>query len=136
MEFLTLLTELFILLSVRAWLANSVAAPLTYADTDPITGRPVQCDRCPPGTYLRAGCSSIRKSDCAACPDGSFTELWNYIGRCLRCGVCGRNQVVKKECTADSDCQCECKQGYFYHQAYDMCLRHSECPSGHGVLTR
>ncbi|XP_047239043.1 tumor necrosis factor receptor superfamily member 6B-like [Girardinichthys multiradiatus] len=136
MDLLPLLTELFILLSVRASPANSVAAPLTYADTDPITGRPVQCDSCPPGTYLSAGCSSIRKSDCAVCPDGSFTELWNYIGRCLRCGVCGRNQVVKKKCTADSDCQCECKQGYFYHQDYDMCMRHSECPSGCGVLTK
>uniref|UniRef100_A0A3B3YZN1 TNFR-Cys domain-containing protein n=1 Tax=Poecilia mexicana TaxID=48701 RepID=A0A3B3YZN1_9TELE len=109
---------------------------LTYEVTDPITGKPLQCDRCPPGTFLRASCSSIKERECAPCPQGSFTELWNYIGRCLRCGVCGRNQVVKKECTAISDCQCECKPGYFYSQDYDMCVRHSECPSGQEVLTK
>ncbi|XP_043995260.1 venom phosphodiesterase 2 isoform X2 [Gambusia affinis] len=135
-NYLTLSTELLILLSVRSWLANGVTSPLTYEVTDPITRNPLQCDRCPPGTFLRARCSSIKKSECAPCPQGSFTELWNYIGRCLRCGVCGRNQVVKKECTANSDCQCECKQGYFYRQDYDMCVRHSECPSGQGVLTK
>ncbi|KAM4724678.1 tumor necrosis factor receptor superfamily member 11B-like isoform 3-T3 [Anableps anableps] len=135
MELLTMSAELFLLLlSVHAWLANG-ASSLTFEHTDPITGSPVLCDRCPPGTFLRASCTSIKKSECAPCPQGSFTELWNYIGRCLRCGVCGRNQVVKKECTADSDRQCECKQGYFYHQDYDMCVRHSECPSGQGVLT-
>uniref|UniRef100_A0A3Q2T8Y7 Tumor necrosis factor receptor superfamily member 11B n=1 Tax=Fundulus heteroclitus TaxID=8078 RepID=A0A3Q2T8Y7_FUNHE len=130
------LTELFLLLSVRSWLAHGTTAPPTYEHTDPLTGTTVQCDRCPPGTFLRASCSSDTKSDCAPCPEGSFTELWNYIGHCLRCGICGRNQVVKKECSADSDRQCECKQGYFYRQDYDMCVRHSECPSGHGVLTR
>lgn len=135
-NYLTLSTELLILLSVRSCLANGVTSPLTYKVTDPITGNPLQCDRCPPGTFLRARCSSIKKSECAPCPQGSFTELWNYIGRCLRCGDCGRNQVVKKECTANSDCQCECKQGYFYRQDYDMCVRHSECPSGQGVLAK
>ncbi|XP_007569094.1 tumor necrosis factor receptor superfamily member 6B-like isoform X2 [Poecilia formosa] len=136
MKVLILSTELLILLSVRSWLANGVASPLTYEVTDRITGNPLLCDRCPPGTFLRARCSSTKKSDCAPCPQGSFTELWNYIGRCLRCAVCGRNQVVKKECTPISDCQCECKPGYFYSQDYDMCVRHSECPSGQGVLTK
>ncbi|KAM4550155.1 tumor necrosis factor receptor superfamily member 6B-like [Fundulus diaphanus] len=136
MDFSPFLTELLLLLSVRSWLAHGITAPPTYEHTDPLTGRTVQCDRCPPGTFLRASCSSVTKSECAPCPEGSFTELWNYIGRCLRCGICGRNQVVKKECSADSDRQCECIQGYFYRQDYDMCVRHSECPSGHGVLTR
>ncbi|GAA6229918.1 tumor necrosis factor receptor superfamily member 6B-like isoform X1 [Lates japonicus] len=124
------------LLSARAVLVASVAAPaLTFRGTDPITGQPVECDRCPPGTYLRARCTSTRKSECAPCPPGSFTELWNHIGKCLRCGVCGHDQVVKKACSADSDCQCQCKDGYYYQKNYDMCLRHSECPSGEGVLT-
>uniref|UniRef100_A0A4W6BTE6 TNFR-Cys domain-containing protein n=1 Tax=Lates calcarifer TaxID=8187 RepID=A0A4W6BTE6_LATCA len=124
------------LLSARAVLVASVAAPaLTFRGTDPITGQPVVCDRCPPGTYLRARCTMTRKSECAPCPPGSFTELWNHIGKCLRCGVCGHDQVVKKACSADSDCQCQCKDGYYYQKNYDMCLRHRECPSGEGVLT-
>ncbi|XP_017289371.1 tumor necrosis factor receptor superfamily member 6B-like [Kryptolebias marmoratus] len=111
------------------------ASPPTFHHRDPTTGRSLQCDRCPPGTFLRARCASDRSSQCAACPEGSFTELWNHISQCLRCGVCGRNQVVKKRCTAESDCQCECKQGYYYKQEYGMCLQNSACPSGQGVLT-
>lgn len=122
-----------VLLSLRAALADPV--PLTFEDTDPVTGERLECDRCPPGTYLRARCTATRKSDCARCPSGSFTELWNYIGKCLRCGVCGHDQVVKTECTAERDCQCECKQGFYYMAQYDMCLQHSECPSGQGALT-
>uniref|UniRef100_A0A3Q4BLY0 TNFR-Cys domain-containing protein n=1 Tax=Mola mola TaxID=94237 RepID=A0A3Q4BLY0_MOLML len=87
-----------------------------------------------PGTYLRARCTSTRKSECAPCPSGSFTELWNHIGKCLRCGACGQNQAVKRACAPDSDCQCECKPGYFYRRKYDMCIRHSACPVGQGVL--
>ncbi|KAM6899623.1 tumor necrosis factor receptor superfamily member 6B-like [Xenentodon cancila] len=121
--------------SLRASPVDSLAAPLTYEDTDPVTGEPVRCDACPPGTFLRASCSSATKSECAPCPAGSFTELWNYIRRCLRCGVCGHNQVLKKECTADSDCQCECQQGFYYNAQYNMCVRHSECPPGQGVLS-
>uniref|UniRef100_A0A3Q1GUK4 TNFR-Cys domain-containing protein n=1 Tax=Acanthochromis polyacanthus TaxID=80966 RepID=A0A3Q1GUK4_9TELE len=103
---------------------------------DPVTGNPVICDRCPPGTYLRDRCSSTHKSQCAPCPPGSFTELWNHIGKCLRCGVCGYNMIEKTACTADSDCQCECKPGYYFKEEYDMCVRHSECPAGQGVASQ
>ncbi|KAG8004829.1 Tumor necrosis factor receptor superfamily member 6B [Nibea albiflora] len=132
------LTSLFplVLLSMRAALTDAVSAPrTTFTSRDPITGVSVECDSCPPGTYLRARCTSTLKSVCAPCPSGSFTELWNYIGKCLRCGVCGQHQVEKTACTADKDCQCECKQGYYYKEKYDMCLRHSECQYGEGVLT-
>ncbi|XP_049457415.1 tumor necrosis factor receptor superfamily member 6B-like [Epinephelus fuscoguttatus] len=126
-----------VLLSLPAVLVDGVAEPLlTFTDKDPITGVSVECDRCPPGTYLRARCTTTQKSECSPCPTGSFTELWNYIGKCLRCGVCGQYQVVKTPCTAQSDCQCECKPGYYYKKKWDMCLRHSECPCGQGVLTK
>ncbi|XP_030268875.1 tumor necrosis factor receptor superfamily member 6B isoform X2 [Sparus aurata] len=126
-----------LLLTLCAALVDDVAAaaPRTFADTDPITGAPVECDRCPPGTFLRASCTSTQRSKCEPCPSGSFTELWNYIGKCLRCGVCGQNQVEKTSCSADSDCQCECKQGYYYKEKYDMCLPHSACSAGLGVMT-
>lgn len=108
-----------LLLSTHAALAEGVA---------------LECDRCPPGTYLRARCTPTQKSDCAPCPAGSFTELWNYIGKCLRCSVCGQNQRVKTACNASSDCQCECQQGYYYKEKNDMCLPHSKCPPGQEVL--
>ncbi|KAF7210744.1 tumor necrosis factor receptor superfamily member 11B [Nothobranchius furzeri] len=128
-------SHVFLLLSALSSLLSSLASPSTFTHRDPFTGRSLQCDRCPPGTFLSARCSTAKSTECAPCPQGSFTELWNYIGKCLRCGVCGRNQVVKKECSAKSDCQCECKQGFYYEHKSDMCVRHSECRSGYGVLT-
>ncbi|KAM9737841.1 tumor necrosis factor receptor superfamily member 6B [Menidia menidia] len=127
-----------VLLLLLLWPRPSLlaASPRTYEDTDRLTGERVQCERCPPGSFLRAGCSSERRSECARCPEGSYTEMWNHISKCLRCGACGRNQVVKQACTAESDCQCECKQGYYYEPDYDSCVRHRECPVGQGALTK
>ncbi|XP_026205054.1 tumor necrosis factor receptor superfamily member 6B-like isoform X2 [Anabas testudineus] len=106
----------------------------TYRVIDPSTGKSLECDRCPPGTYLRERCTSTRKTQCAKCPPGSFTELWNYIPKCLRCGVCGENQVVKTACASDTNCKCQCTEGYYYKKNYDMCLCHSKCQPGEGVL--
>ncbi|XP_045914148.1 tumor necrosis factor receptor superfamily member 6B-like isoform X2 [Micropterus dolomieu] len=126
-----------VLLSVSAVLVDGVASQLrTFRDTDRTTGMTVVCDKCPPGTFMKARCTSTHKSECAPCPQGSFTELWNYIGKCLRCGACGQNQVEKTACSAERDCQCECKKGYYYKKNYDMCFLHSECPPGQGVLTQ
>ncbi|XP_068431438.1 tumor necrosis factor receptor superfamily member 6B [Clinocottus analis] len=130
-----LLPALLLLLSARAPRVAGVAAPLlTFRDTDPVTGNSVECDRCPPGTYLRSSCTATSPSVCAPCPSGSYTQLWNYINKCLRCGVCGHNQAVKEACAADRDCRCECKQGYFKRD-YEVCHRHRDCPAGQGVLS-
>lgn len=123
-----------VLLLVFAARADSVSR--TFEDKDPTSGLTVTCDRCSPGTYLRSPCSSTKKSECAPCPPGSFTEVWNHIGRCLRCGVCSNNQVVKTPCTSDRDCECQCKPGHYYNEEYEMCIQHSECPSGQGAVTK
>ncbi|XP_054461579.1 tumor necrosis factor receptor superfamily member 6B-like isoform X2 [Anoplopoma fimbria] len=128
---------LLLLLSMLAAPLHGAAAPRpTFRDTDPTTGVSVRCDSCPPGSYLRSSCTATRKSECEPCPTGSFTELWNYIGKCLRCGVCDHNQVVRTQCTADSDCQCECRQGYYFKKDYGMCYSHSACPAGQEVLAK
>ena len=124
------------LLSLPGAQAAGVAAPvLTFQRTDPATGDTLECDRCPPGTFLSATCTRAHRSDCAPCPSGTFTELWNHIGKCLRCRACGQNQVVKTPCAAESDRQCECEPGFYFRRSYDECWRHSECPPGQGVLT-
>lgn len=117
-------------------LVHAVPDPLlTFSETDPVTGKSLVCDRCPPGTYLRARCTENQKSACAPCPQGSFTELWNYISKCLRCSPCAHNQVVKSACTAERDCECECRAGYYYSREPGMCLRHRDCPTGQEALT-
>nr|XP_020478266.1 tumor necrosis factor receptor superfamily member 6B-like [Monopterus albus] len=129
------LISLLLLSELAAQVEAVPARSLTYNEIDSTSGSSLVCDQCPPGTYLRSRCTSMQKSQCAPCPQGSFTELWNHITKCLRCGVCGQNQVVKTACTADRDCQCECIQGYYWEEKYDMCVRHTHCQSGQGVLT-
>lgn len=109
----------------------------TFQHEDPYSGRLLECQLCPPGTYLRKACSDDNgKSDCAKCPTGSFTELWNYIPKCLRCGMCVGNRVVKKECTPSQNCVCECKPGHYFNKWLQDCTRHTECSSGYGVISK
>ncbi|KAM9385497.1 tumor necrosis factor receptor superfamily member 6B-like [Pholidichthys leucotaenia] len=132
-----MLLPLLLPLALLAGLAHGASSPATTFDKrDPRTGQTVKCDRCPPGSFLLSGCTSAQKSECARCPEGSFTELWNHVPKCLRCGVCARNEVVKTPCSAESDCKCECRPGYYFRSSYGMCVQHAECPSGYGVLRK
>lgn len=109
---------------------------LTFQNDDPETGTSVTCDRCAPGTYLLKPCTANQKSNCAQCPTGSFTELWNFIPKCLRCGNCGENEVVERECSPQHDCTCKCKDGYFMKKEYASCVKHTECALGYGAVTK
>ncbi|XP_010866882.1 tumor necrosis factor receptor superfamily member 11B [Esox lucius] len=126
------MTLVFMVMFVSAH-ASIALHDQTFQKDYPHSGPSLVCDQCPPGTYLRAPCSSSQKSDCAKCPDGSFTELWNSITKCLRCSMCDVNQVVTKECSSSNNCQCECKEGYFFNKKYDACVKHKECMPGYGV---
>ncbi|KAM9838259.1 tumor necrosis factor receptor superfamily member 6B-like [Aulostomus maculatus] len=126
-----------LLSALQALAADRISPPLnrTFTSTDPTTGRLVVCDYCPPGTYLHSSCTETQKGVCAPCPPGTFTEVWNYISKCLRCRMCAHNQVVTEECHAQGDCQCGCQQGFYFHSS-DMCVRHRRCPAGQGVHTK
>ncbi|KAM9824009.1 tumor necrosis factor receptor superfamily member 11B-like [Neosynchiropus ocellatus] len=108
----------------------------TYRVRDPDSNALLECDGCPPGTYLVSRCAATRATRCSPCPAGSFTELWNTVTECLRCRACDWNQEVKSECRADSDRQCRCKGGYYTEEGSDTCAPHSRCPTGEGVLHR
>ncbi|CAL8293011.1 unnamed protein product [Merluccius merluccius] len=110
-------------------------AQTTYLWKDPESGAALTCDRCAPGTYLRSHCTATQRSVCDACPPGSFTELWNYIEACLPCSACGVNQEVSARCTAHRDTACRCVAGHYYVSEYEMCLPHSTCPCGSGVVS-
>ncbi|XP_041740909.1 tumor necrosis factor receptor superfamily member 11B [Coregonus clupeaformis] len=105
----------------------------TFKKDDPYSGRSLVCDRCPPGMYLRAPCSATQKSDCVKCPNGAYTEFWNHISKCLRCSMCAENQVVKQECSPSNNCECECKEDYYFNKKYEACIKHKECPPGYGA---
>ncbi|XP_062265379.1 tumor necrosis factor receptor superfamily member 6B-like [Platichthys flesus] len=123
----------FVLLAVHAVLLDGA---LTFKQTDPVTGTQLVCEGCAPGTFLRARCTSTSRSECAPCPAGSYTEIWNYIRKCLRCSLCGHYEVTRTACTAHSNTKCACKEGFYFDKQTELCMPHSACPSGQGVLSK
>ncbi len=111
--------------------ANGHSDRPSYRRTDPLTGQQLLCDRCPPGTRLRAHCTRSRQTKCAPCGAGLFTEFWNYIPDCLRCVACSDHQRVVQPCNATVDTVCECEEGFFWDQHF--CRKHNVCKPGHGV---
>ncbi|XP_007571184.1 tumor necrosis factor receptor superfamily member 6B-like [Poecilia formosa] len=104
----------------------------TYEHQDRTTGEILQCKQCKPGTYRTAHCTATKETKCVPCPSDHYTELWNYLNRCLYCNnFCSQNQEVEIECSATNNRVCRCKAGFYMME--DFCVRHTECGPGHGV---
>ncbi|KAM3615171.1 uncharacterized protein V6R79_024412 [Siganus canaliculatus] len=107
----------------------------TYERKDPATGRTLTCDMCPAGTHMAAHCTASKPTQCSPCKWGHFTELENYLSRCLYCNnFCSENQEVEKECSATSNRVCRCKEGLYWVDGF--CIRHTQCEAGYGVQTK
>lgn len=92
---------------------------------------------CPPGTRVAAHCSASKPTKCVPCGGEQYTELWNYLPRCLYCNtICyeNQNQEVEMECSATNNRVCRCKEGFY--STDDFCYTHSECGPGQGVKTK
>ncbi|XP_019219868.1 tumor necrosis factor receptor superfamily member 11B isoform X1 [Oreochromis niloticus] len=114
----------------------SVVDPVpTFHHRDPVTGEILKCPKCPPGTFMSAYCTATTRTQCQPCRDGHFTDLWNYLPRCLYCSnICTGNQEVETECSPTTNRTCRCKEGFY--SADDFCIRHTECGRGYGVQTK
>nr|XP_020490230.1 tumor necrosis factor receptor superfamily member 6B-like [Labrus bergylta] len=113
---------------------RSVSDP-TYERVDPLTRESLLCNMCPPGTHMSAHCNATTQTVCKPCSNEHFTEMWNYMPKCLYCNTfCQGNMEVEKECSAVNDRVCRCEEGYY--KRYDFCVRHTECGPGHGVHTK
>lgn len=114
----------------------SVVDPVpTFDHRDPVTGEILKCPKCPPGTFMSAHCTATTRTQCQPCRDGHFTDLWNYLPRCLYCSnICTGNQEVETECSPTTNRICRCKEGFY--SADDFCIRHTECGPGYGVQTK
>ncbi|TRY56574.1 hypothetical protein DNTS_008403, partial [Danionella cerebrum] len=117
-----------LLLSVPGALASGT---FTYRRVDPESGAVLVCERCPPGTRLRAHCSESRRTECAPCEPGLFTEFWNYLPSCLMCDACVENQRQVFPCNGSRNSVCECEPGFHWDQFF--CKRHRKCEVGAGV---
>ncbi|XP_056300886.1 tumor necrosis factor receptor superfamily member 6B-like [Pseudoliparis swirei] len=116
-------------------LLSGVESTPTFAHRDSLTGEALTCDKCPPGTHMATYCSGTTPTVCARCRDHHFTELWNYLPKCLYCNnLCIEKQEVETECTATSNRVCRCKDGFYI--SGDSCMRHLACGPRHGVQTK
>ncbi|XP_042278605.1 tumor necrosis factor receptor superfamily member 6B-like [Thunnus maccoyii] len=114
---------------------SAVESPPTYEHQDPLTGKILRCDKCPPGTHMAAHCTATKPTQCLPCRENHFTDLWNYLPKCLYCkNLCNGNQEVERECSSVSDRVCRCKEGFYLFN--DFCMAHSECEPGEGVKTK
>ncbi|KAF1387664.1 hypothetical protein PFLUV_G00082290 [Perca fluviatilis] len=130
-----LLLPVLVLFSAVLRGVSAVESAPTFEHQDPITREILICDRCPPGTHMAAYCTATTPTMCAPCRNQHYTELWNYLPKCLYChNFCTENEEVETECSATSNRVCRCKQGFFMTAGF--CMRHSECGPGHGVQTK
>lgn len=107
----------------------------TYEHQDPSTGKTLLCVKCPPGMHMTAHCTASAPTKCLPCGENQFTELWNYLPRCLYCSnFCYDNQEVEKECSATNNRVCRCKEALYWSSGF--CFRHSECKPGLGVKAK
>ncbi|XP_030646952.1 tumor necrosis factor receptor superfamily member 6B [Chanos chanos] len=139
--FLCLLTPLFLSTQFVKYILPLLAASVlgeiqqtpTYRWIDKVTGESLVCNKCPPGTYVKTHCTKDRATECETCPQSYYTELWNYIEKCLFCDYpCSADQKETVPCNASHNRVCECKDGYFLK--YEFCMRHTPCPPGEGVV--
>ncbi|XP_054478139.1 tumor necrosis factor receptor superfamily member 6B-like [Anoplopoma fimbria] len=122
-----------ILLPVLLLLSGVESTP-KFSHRDSSTGEALTCDRCRPGTHMKEYCTATTTTVCAPCKSNHYTELWNYLPKCLYChNLCTENQAVETECTATNDRVCRCIDGFY--MTGDFCMRHAECRPGHCVKT-
>ncbi|XP_056378624.1 tumor necrosis factor receptor superfamily member 11B [Hyla sarda] len=104
-----------------------------YTHYDPYTRVELQCDQCPPGTFVRYDCTAEKRTECAPCPSNYFTNEWNSYKDCQYCStICKELQVSKQECSSTTNRICQCIDGFFLD--VEFCSPHKECPPGYGVV--
>ncbi|CAI9563688.1 unnamed protein product, partial [Staurois parvus] len=104
-----------------------------YFRYDRDTHNLLQCDQCPPGSFVKQDCTVEQRTECAPCPSNHYADQWNFDKECQFCStVCKELQYVKQECNSTRNRHCECAAGHFLD--VEFCISHTECPPGFGVL--
>ncbi|KAF5905955.1 tumor necrosis factor receptor superfamily member 5-like [Clarias magur] len=108
---------------------------------DQLEHNSICCDKCPKGKYVSSHCTQTSQTQCTPCHDGHYTEIINYMASCLKCrSTCNADsQVETKPCTAESNRECGCKEGYYCTRKVnsgdqcDQCEPVQLCQPGYGV---
>ncbi|XP_032810693.2 tumor necrosis factor receptor superfamily member 10B-like [Petromyzon marinus] len=101
-----------------------------YMWYDNLTGRPIPCWSCTAGEYVTLHCKegAPESTECAACPEGTYTDMPNGLESCLLCAKCHNfnHHYMEAPCKPYSNTLCRC-QGRMYKDG-DVCVH---CDSGY-----
>nr|XP_005996655.1 PREDICTED: tumor necrosis factor receptor superfamily member 1B [Latimeria chalumnae] len=96
------------------------------------------CSKCPPGAHLSAACTETSDTQCIACKENTYTEIWHWKDRCFSCKKpCSSESgfVEIKPCNSTQNRYCQCQPGMSCtSQRCDTCEKHIVCPRGSGVF--
>nr|XP_020476447.1 tumor necrosis factor receptor superfamily member 1A-like isoform X2 [Monopterus albus] len=72
-------------------------------------------NKCPPGYHKVKGaqCDDPRQHKCKQCENNSFTEIENFIDKCMRCATCGNYEVEIHRCNSTNNVKCDCRDNYY-----------------------
>ena len=93
------------------------------------------CPSCPPGSGLTPQCGSFVKYGmnikCEPCKLGITYSATYNIGSCRPCGICSDHQKVIRNCTLESNSNCNhsCSRGFYYEEVTGDCQACSFCCS-------
>ncbi|KAJ1122511.1 hypothetical protein NDU88_000997 [Pleurodeles waltl] len=93
------------------------------------------CKMCMKGFRKVADCKGEGQvTSCRRCEEGSYTEVENYVSKCMLCETCrkGLGQIEKSPCTISSKTVCGCPDGMFQVQVGSdfQCQQCKECTHG------
>ena len=97
----------------------------------------ITCLKCEPGKYVKKHCvTTYTHSDCAACPNGTFQNVFNRAESCAVCKTrcLANNAVPYQQCRATGDMLCHCEDGYWGNAENEnkikLCTKHQICKDG------
>ncbi|KAG9479425.1 hypothetical protein GDO78_012874 [Eleutherodactylus coqui] len=130
------------LLAAALWLAGAVCTALPAGQNslkcDPekqyeYLGR--CCNKCQPGTHIKAKCTSVANTTCSPCGPNEYMSVWNEDWKCTRHVVCDSGKALRESYKGNSTYprECECTEGYHFDMKQDICMENVKCPPGSGV---
>ncbi|XP_036273576.1 tumor necrosis factor receptor superfamily member 11A isoform X2 [Pipistrellus kuhlii] len=93
------------------------------------------CNKCEPGTYMSAKCTTTSESVCLPCGRDEYLDTWNEEDKCLLHKVCdtGKALVAVEPGNRTAPRRCACTAGYHWSEDCDCCRRNAECAPGFGA---
>ncbi|KAM9688323.1 tumor necrosis factor receptor superfamily member 1B isoform 3-T3 [Trichechus inunguis] len=96
------------------------------------------CSMCPPGHFVQSFCTKTSDTVCAPCEDSTYTQLCNWVSKCLSCSSrCSSDQEEVQSCTREQNRICTCRSGWYCmlrrQEGCQLCVPLRKCLPSFGV---